>query len=159
YISRALADTSVDRIDSLAPQTWRAILVIDAFGAISGSMCLVPGVAERVRLAAAMAGFAERGVASTPGLHTIASDPMSHARRRDVVAFAEPEAQDSDPEAFTAFKDLGRWLNADDEQIAGMLGIGRTTAYSWKRERREPRPDNARRIYEFHAVLDSVRRH
>jgi hypothetical protein len=58
-------------------------------------------------------------------------------------AYAEARtlaAPEPDPPAYTAFKSLGRWLDA------------------WKRDGREPRATTAQRIYEFHATLDSLRR-
>jgi hypothetical protein len=76
-------------------------------------------------------------------------------------AYAEARtlaAPEPDPPAYTAFKSLGRWLDADDATIADMVGIGRTTPYTWKRDGREPRATTAQRIYEFHATLDSLRR-
>jgi len=62
------------------------------------------------------------------------------------------------PPAYDAFKDLGRWLDADDGAIAKMVGVGRTTPYTWKRDCREPRAATVRRIYEYHATIDSLRR-
>jgi hypothetical protein len=63
------------------------------------------------------------------------------------------------PPAFHAFKDLGRWLDADDGEVARMVGFGRTTPYSWKRSGTEPRVGTVRRLYEYHAALDSLYRH
>jgi hypothetical protein len=62
------------------------------------------------------------------------------------------------PPAYEAFKDLGRWLGADDGEVADMVGIGRTTPYTWKRDRREPRAATAQGIYEHHATLESLHR-
>ncbi len=73
------------------------------------------------------------------------------------AAGSDDAAQD-EPPAYRAFKDLSRWLDADDGQIADMVSIGRTTPYTWKREGREPRPATAQRIYEHHATLDALRR-
>jgi hypothetical protein len=64
----------------------------------------------------------------------------------------------SDPPAYEAFKALGRWLNADDAAIADMVGVGRTTPYTWKRDGREPRAATSQRIYEYHATVDALRR-
>jgi hypothetical protein len=66
--------------------------------------------------------------------------------------------QSEGPKAWRAFKDLGEWLEAPDDEIAKALGIGRTTVYSWQRDNREPRRGTARRIYEFHSVLATLRR-
>jgi hypothetical protein len=63
-----------------------------------------------------------------------------------------------DPPAYEAFKALGRWINADDAAIADMVGVGRTTPYTWKRDSREPRAATAQRIYEHHSTLDALRR-
>lgn len=62
------------------------------------------------------------------------------------------------PPAFRAFKDLVRWLEADDAQVSAAIGVGRTTPYSWKRDEREPRASTVRRLYEYHAVISSLRR-
>jgi hypothetical protein len=70
----------------------------------------------------------------------------------------EPMAPERGPAAYRAFKDLAHWLDADDMQIADMVGIGRTTPYTWKRDGREPRAATAQSIYEHHATLDSLRR-
>jgi hypothetical protein len=72
----------------------------------------------------------------------------------------EPASRSSshEPPAHRAFKDLGRWLAADDGDIAEMVGIGRTTPYAWRRDGHEPRIGTVQRLYEYHATLDSVRR-
>jgi len=62
------------------------------------------------------------------------------------------------PRAYVAFKDLASWLSADEADIADMVGIGRTTPYAWRRDGREPRPSTVRRLYEYHATLDALRR-
>ncbi len=64
----------------------------------------------------------------------------------------------TDPPAYQAFKDLARWLEADEDDVAKAVGIGRTTPYSWKREGREPRADTVRRLYEYHSTLDALLR-
>jgi hypothetical protein len=55
--------------------------------------------------------------------------------------------------AFDAFKDLVRWLRATDDEVASMIGVGRTTPYAWKREGREPRRSTVRKLFQTHAVL------
>lgn len=83
----------------------------------------------------------------------------SHARGSvSVQAAPEDVSARTDPAAYRAFKDLGRWLDAEDGQIADMVGIGRTTPYTWKREGREPRAATAQHIYEHHATLDALQR-
>jgi hypothetical protein len=62
------------------------------------------------------------------------------------------------PSAYRAFKDLTDWLRADDSAVTSMVGIGRTTPYTWIRDGREPRASTVRRLYEYHATLESLRR-
>jgi len=76
----------------------------------------------------------------------------------EVLAPEALDASDEDPPAYRAFKDLGRWLAAPDDEIARAVGVGRTTAYAWKREGHEPRARTAQRVYEYHAVLEAMRR-
>jgi hypothetical protein len=80
---------------------------------------------------------------------------IEQARGATVAIRREPV---SEPAAYEAFKALGRWLDADDAAIADMVGVGRTTPYTWKRDGREPRAATSQRIYEHHATLDSLRR-
>ena len=76
-----------------------------------------------------------------------------------ILAVAAPAPiASTEPAAYKAFKDLAAWLEAEDSQIADMVGIGRTTPYAWKREGHEPRAATAQRIYEHHATLDSLSR-
>lgn len=84
--------------------------------------------------------------------------PSVIERTRSEAFVATPEAVSDPPPAYEAFKDLGRWLDADDAAIADMVGVGRTTPYAWKRDGREPRAATTQRIYEYHATLDSLRR-
>lgn len=58
--------------------------------------------------------------------------------------------------AFTAFKDLVRWLRATDQEIAQMIGIGRTTVYTWGREGREPRAPTARRLFQARSMVSAL---
>jgi len=109
-------------------------------------------------IAALMIGAAFSVPPPTPAIHAIVLDPFTYLRAADRSSATHGHAIADDPPAYRAFKDLGVWLNAGDDQVADMLGIGRTTPYAWKREGREPRPETARRIYEYHAVLDSLRR-
>lgn len=83
---------------------------------------------------------------------------VSHHGRGWATAPAAADAVSTEPAAYRAFKDLGRWLDAEDGQVADMVGIGRTTPYTWKREGREPRATTAQRIYEHHATLDALQR-
>lgn len=72
---------------------------------------------------------------------------------------AEPPRQPAPPpRSYRAFKELADWLDADDEEIAHAVGIGRTTPYAWRRDGHEPRPATVRKLYETHTVLDALRR-
>lgn len=55
--------------------------------------------------------------------------------------------------AFRAFKELAVWLNRTERETAQLVGVGRTTPYTWERDGREPRPRSARRLYETHAFV------
>ncbi len=102
-------------------------------------------------------------VAHTPGRASFVVEmkvfdptPSSIEQSRGWAVPVTPEL--TDPPAYEAFKALGRWLNADDAAIADMVGVGRTTPYTWKRDGREPRAATSQRIYEYHATLDALRR-
>ena len=57
---------------------------------------------------------------------------------------------------YRACKDLGSWLGVSDEDVASMVGVGRTTLYSWKRGAEPRRPAIARQLYQLHAVLRAL---
>lgn len=61
------------------------------------------------------------------------------------------------PKAFAAFKDLASWLDAPDEEITKLIGVGRTTPYSWERDGRDPRRGSVRKLFETHATLAAIR--
>ena len=89
-------------------------------------------------------------VAYTGGGHVFVAEikvfdptPSTIEQSRGWVVPVDPAA--SDPPAYEAFKALGRWLNADDAAIADMVGVGRTTPYTWKRDSREPGPPRRNR--------------
>jgi hypothetical protein len=148
---------------SLVLARTTAVKIADASGA--GATELSEALAAAVRrwtsgefMVALMIGAAFSVPAPTPAMHAIALDPFTYLSATDRPAATDAPAVADDPPAFRAFKDLGAWLNAGDDQIADMLGVGRTTPYAWKREGREPRPETARRTYEYRAVMDSLRR-
>jgi hypothetical protein len=101
--------------------------------------------------------YATSGVLLVGEVKVFESTPSTIERTRSRVVPVTPERA-GDPPAYEAFKALGRWLDADDAAIADMVGVGRTTPYTWKRDGREPRPATAQRIYEHHATLDALRR-
>jgi hypothetical protein len=165
YMLVSGGDTSIERIGSIGASTWAAIESQYLFGAGTTEPSeTLAGIFKRLTagqfLAALMVGAGFQVPSATPVVHTILGDPFApvghlHAEDPEVV---DHEGAPEDPEAYRAFKDLRTWLSVDDEQVADMLGIGRTTPYAWKREGHEPRPETARRIYEYYAVLDSLRR-
>jgi hypothetical protein len=80
------------------------------------------------------AGTISSGLASTP-------------------AVAKPVEAEIQSPTFDAFKDLMRWLDATDQEVADMVGIGRTTPYTWRREGREPRRSTVRLLLQVHSVV------
>jgi hypothetical protein len=71
-----------------------------------------------------------------------------------------PEAADTsvetDPrtsEAWKAFEELSRWLELSHGEPAELLGLGKKTAYGWRREKHPPQPRLARRLYQAHAFV------
>jgi hypothetical protein len=58
--------------------------------------------------------------------------------------------------AFRKFKEVGLWLGLSDEAAAQLMGVGRTTPYSWERRAHAPRPSKAGRLFEYHALLASL---
>ncbi len=58
--------------------------------------------------------------------------------------------------SFRKFKDVAGWLGLSDEAAAELLGVGRTTPYSWERRGHEPRPSKAGQLFEYHALLISL---
>jgi hypothetical protein len=78
-----------------------------------------------------------------------------------VVELLDPKTVETlvgqaDSPAFRAFKELGCWLEATDEEIATMAGVGRTTPYTWLREGREPRRSTVRSMFQTHAALAAL---
>jgi hypothetical protein len=110
------------------------------------------GIGSAVDLVAYTAG----GTLVVAAMKVFDPTPSTIERARGWVVPVDPAP--TDPPAYEAFKALGRWLNADDAAIADMVGVGRTTPYTWKRDGREPRAATSQRIYEHHATLDAVRR-
>lgn len=98
----------------------------------------------------------DHALSGTPSLlERSLTQPASTITRVFMPARVQSQA---DPPAYRAFKELGGWLRAEDALIADMVGIGRTTPYTWKRDGREPRASTTRKLYEHHATLDAVRR-
>lgn len=70
-----------------------------------------------------------------------------------IAAIADPEPHSS---AYRAFKELAAWLLLDDGDLAVVIGVGRTTPYTWERERREPRAETARRLFQMHGTVAAL---
>ncbi len=51
---------------------------------------------------------------------------------------------------------MSDWLLLSDADAATLVGLGRTTPYSWQRDGHEPRPKNARRSFETYALVDAL---
>lgn len=78
------------------------------------------------------------------------------------VSFDEPLEQEidenpsRDPLAWTAFEELGTFLQLSHAETSRLLGLGEKTAYGWRREGREPQPRLARRLYQTHAFVSKL---
>ena len=57
--------------------------------------------------------------------------------------------------AYRTFAELAGWLGMTQAQTAALLGIGRTTPLAWRRGH-EPRPRRARRLYQTHALVNTL---
>lgn len=57
--------------------------------------------------------------------------------------------------AYRTFTQLAGWLGMTQHETARLLGIGRTTPLAWRRGH-EPRPSRARRLYQTHALVNTL---
>jgi hypothetical protein len=60
---------------------------------------------------------------------------------------------DRTSEAWSAFEELGRWLELSHGETSELLGLGKKTAYGWRREGHPPQPRLARRLYQAYAFV------
>lgn len=158
YGVHAPRETQAELLTTIDVEDLVGVLVNDSLGytevtPLHGRLVVAPASTSR-DLVAYLGGrdlFVAYGdvFESTPSV-------IEQARARALPTI--PETAAGDPPAFEAFKALGRWLDADDGAVADMVGVGRTTPYTWKRDGREPRRATAQRIYEHHATLDALRR-
>lgn len=58
--------------------------------------------------------------------------------------------------AFRVFTELRDWLNLSAHEATTLVGVGRTTPNAWEREGREPRPRQARRLYQLHGLVGTL---
>jgi len=112
-----------------------------------------PGELVAAHLHGILVGLSAGAIAATP-YGSVLAGPSNV--QQGLTTTSVPEL--APPRAYLAFKDLANWLSADEAEIADMVGIGRTTPYAWHRDGREPRPSTVRRLYEYHATLDALRR-
>jgi hypothetical protein len=75
------------------------------------------------------------------------------AERWGSVSIAPGEADPRTSAAWNAFEELSRWLELSHGETAELLGLGRKTAYGWRREGHPPQPRLARRLYQAHAFV------
>jgi hypothetical protein len=67
-----------------------------------------------------------------------------------------PRVQPPSP-AYQAFTQLRTWLRLSVKETAQLVGVGRTTpTTSWHRQGHPPRPAQARRLYQLHALVNAV---
>jgi hypothetical protein len=167
YCLPVAKETGVEQLPALDTEALIGLcpLPCDYTGVTLRHEALLDEVADQARRLGACIGVVGAGLDLLGAPAVFESTPVTmvhaHAGVLNVLlreSADEPLLPERAPAAYRAFKDLVRWLDADDMQIADMVGIGRTTPYTWKREGREPRTATAQRIYEHHATLDSLRR-
>jgi hypothetical protein len=164
-----------------SPSTWREMLFEDETSAETGLWLgarRVPATTARIEAEQPQAGLwidalqtlrrdTQVGLASDPELiwqrtindtlfetllaqwRVLAAGPQRDCPP-DTLDDPEPE---SAPEAWHAFVALRSWLNLTDLETANLLGLGKKTAYGWRRTGRPPQPRLARRLYEAHAFV------
>lgn len=93
------------------------------------------------------------GLVAVPRHRIIGAAAVDSSAIAAIGAIAEPKPHSS---AYLAFKELAGWLLLGDEDLAAAIGVGRTTPYTWERERREPRAETARRLYQVHGTVAAL---
>jgi DNA-binding XRE family transcriptional regulator len=87
---------------------------------------------------------------------TLIAEPIPISPAPNVLTRSAPADPAYASEAYAAFKALGRWLRLNDDDLAELVGVGRTTPYSWERAGHEPRAETARRLYQFHHTVAAL---
>lgn len=88
----------------------------------------------------------------TNGFYEAASTPISTF----FETFAKRSEVATEPSAYVAFKETARRLQLREDDLATLVGIGRTTPSSWARDGRAPRASTVRKLYELRATLTAV---
>jgi hypothetical protein len=73
------------------------------------------------------------------------------------VLVSEPIAEPAPPPAYVAFEELRDWIGMTAAEVADVIGVGRTTPYTWLRQGCEPQPTTSRRLYQVHSIIKAVR--
>jgi len=143
---------------TVTPQHEWLIASLSGFALLSASLSGFPSFSSPWFSSSSLDLVAQRVHHLMPALERVFEATPSVIERARASAADHQRRPESDPPAYEAYKALGRWLAAGDAAIADMVGVGRTTPYTWKRDGREPRAATVQRIYEYHATLDSLRR-
>jgi hypothetical protein len=119
------------------------------------------GIARHLPLSVSSHWMALAVAAGAVALVTVPIDTPTPYIRPDAGATAPVPhsvhvANISRSASFRKFKDIALWLGLSDEEAAELVGVGRTTPYSWERRAHEPRPSKAGRLFEYHALLSSL---
>lgn len=67
---------------------------------------------------------------------------------------------ESPSRAYREFKQLAKWLEVSQQELADIIGVSRTTvSMSWGKEGKDPHnKETARRVYELHSVVSALHR-
>jgi hypothetical protein len=156
YGIHAPQETRAEGLPAVDVENLVGALLWDPVGHTDVTPMHMPLLGLRSRSALDVTAYTGSGALLIADVKVFESTPSTIEQSQGWLVPADPVA--SDPPAYEAFKALGRWLNADDAAIADMVGVGRTTPYTWRRDGREPRAATSQRIYEYHATLDALRR-
>jgi DNA-binding XRE family transcriptional regulator len=77
-----------------------------------------------------------------------------------VAAAPKRPALESPSRAYREFKQLAKWLEVSQQELADIIDVSRTTvSVSWGKEGKDPRnKETARRVYELHSVVSALYR-
>jgi DNA-binding XRE family transcriptional regulator len=90
------------------------------------------------------------------------ADILNVYRVNGLVAAAPKRrpALESPSRAYREFKQLAKWLELSQKDLADIIGVSRTTvSISWGKEGKDPHnKETARRVYELHSVVSALHR-